>query len=178
MKWFTADLHFNHSHIIPYTDRGFSSVDEMNEVIITRWNEKVKKGDMVYVLGDFGFMRKKEETTSFLKKLKGRKILIIGNHDDRRVLGAEGWDWVGPYKKLKEEGREIILFHYPIRSWEGRGHGAIHLHGHTHNSIELAEGRMDVGVDANKMTPFSLQDIFTELDARERRYAQMVEVGK
>jgi calcineurin-like phosphoesterase family protein len=36
------------------------------------------------------------------------------------------------YKEIIDENRRLILFHYPIWSWNGMHYGAIHLHGHIH----------------------------------------------
>ena len=48
----SSDTHFNHQRGFVYEPRGFSSVEEINEEIIRRWNEKVGKSDMVFHLGD------------------------------------------------------------------------------------------------------------------------------
>jgi len=46
--WFTADTHFNHRRLIEINRPQFCSVEEMNETMIERWNERVEKGDRVY----------------------------------------------------------------------------------------------------------------------------------
>ena len=53
--FFTSDHHFGHAKIIEYCKRPFSSVEEMNQVMIDRWNEVVGPDDHVYHLGDFAF---------------------------------------------------------------------------------------------------------------------------
>ena len=52
--WITSDTHFCHSKPFLYEPRGFSSVEDMNEEIVKRWNEVVPKGwgAIVYHLGD------------------------------------------------------------------------------------------------------------------------------
>lgn len=55
--FYIADTHFNHSNIIGFDNRPFSSVEEMNETLIHNWNSVVKHGDQVYILGDFCWSR-------------------------------------------------------------------------------------------------------------------------
>ena len=50
--FFTSDLHFGHENAIRFDNRPFKSIEEMDTELIRRWNEKVGKGDLVYVLGD------------------------------------------------------------------------------------------------------------------------------
>jgi hypothetical protein len=71
--FFTADHHFNHKRIIEYSSRPFKDVDEMNEVLIRKWNEKIKPKDTVYHLGDFAFGN------------PGNKIMIL-NRLKRRIV--------------------------------------------------------------------------------------------
>ena len=52
MIFFTSDHHFYHTNIIKYCQRPFQSVEEMNEVMVERWNAVVGKNDTVYYLGD------------------------------------------------------------------------------------------------------------------------------
>ena len=76
--FFIADTHFGDSAIIRYENRPFSSVREMDETMIARWNEAVGQDDIVYVLGDFGADGREREV---LCALHGVKYLVKGNHD-------------------------------------------------------------------------------------------------
>ena len=60
--------------------RGFASVEEMNEYMIKKWNNKVRPQDEIVILGDFS-MGKGVETNELLDRLNGIKFLIEGNHD-------------------------------------------------------------------------------------------------
>ena len=52
----------------------------MNETIIANWNKVVTDEDTIYVLGDF-FMGMLDKIDAILPRLKGKIILIRGNHD-------------------------------------------------------------------------------------------------
>jgi len=54
-QFLTSDLHLGHDNIRKYCSRPFKTLEEMNETIIRRWNERVKKEDFVYHVGDFCF---------------------------------------------------------------------------------------------------------------------------
>lgn len=161
----TSDHHFEHDNIIKYCKRPFANIDEMRETCIQKWNNIVKPTDIVYYLGDFG-KAKPDYLARILNRLNGRKRLIHGNHD-KDVLkhpAIELFETVQVYLELKApvagKHRDIVLFHYPIRSWKGKWKGAYHLHGHSHSKINKLEERIyDVGVDANGFAPVSLEHI-------------------
>ena len=53
MRYYIADLHFYHGAMSDRMDcRGFSSVEEMNEYMIGKWNGKVRENDEVVIIGD------------------------------------------------------------------------------------------------------------------------------
>ena len=79
--YFISDCHFGHKNIIKYCNRPYSSIEEMDEDLINRWNKKVHKNDIIYIVGDL-FYFSIENAKSVLDRLKGRKHLIRGNHDD------------------------------------------------------------------------------------------------
>ena len=78
---FTSDLHFGHENVIRFDGRPFSTVEEMDNELIRRWNEKVAPGDLVYVLGDFIWKSRNDDAAELIRSLHGQIILIKGNHD-------------------------------------------------------------------------------------------------
>ncbi|MBQ8637028.1 MAG: metallophosphoesterase [Clostridia bacterium] len=80
MIYFTSDTHFGHYNIIRLCNRPFADADEMNEYMLYRWNEKVNENDTIYIIGDLFFKCKNPQ--NILSQLKGKKHLIIGNHDN------------------------------------------------------------------------------------------------
>ena len=151
--FFTADQHYNHSNIIRYCDRPFSSTQEMNEELIRRHNEVVGKNDITIHAGDFAWVKTHKEANSIFKQLNGNHIYLKGCHDrwmpkNTRVM----WQ-----KKI--ENNYVVVCHYPMRSWPRNAHGSIMLHGHCHGTIKPFERQWDVGVDNNDYYPISLEEI-------------------
>lgn len=136
MIYFTADLHFGHANVIRFDDRPFKSVEEMDEALIERWNNKVTDEDTVYVLGDISWYND-EKTCSILDRLRGRKILIQGNHDRVHGKMRNFFDEICSYKEIViGENTHVVLCHYPIVFFNRHHYGAYMLYGHVHNSYE------------------------------------------
>lgn len=144
--FFTSDLHFGHEKVIRFDNRPFNTVEEMDEEMIKRWNAKVGKGDIVYVLGDFIWKAATNEAVSIIRRLNGQIILIKGNHDrflhnaaaKKALAGIKDYDDICV---TLEDGttRRCILSHYFIPFYNGHRYQAIHLHGHSHFTEESAE---------------------------------------
>lgn len=81
--WIASDHHHKHkkigdfepSRIIKATELGYDSYEDM---LVENHNNLVKDDDIVLFLGDFSFASPID-----ISRYKGRKILIIGNHDQR-----------------------------------------------------------------------------------------------
>lgn len=134
--YLTSDLHFGHKNIIKYEHRNYETVDEMDKDYIKKWNNKVEENDLIYILGDFSWY-KAEKTMEILKQLKGRKVLIVGNHDEiylnNKDFDRTLFEEICYYKELKINKTKIILFHYPIIDWNGKHNGSLHFYGHVHS---------------------------------------------
>lgn len=164
--FFTSDTHFGHENILIFgKGRPFANIKEHDEAIIEAWNGRVSVGDRVYHLGDFSFAFR-ERTEEILSKLNGQIFLVKGNHD--KGLKSEKFIWMKEYYRLKVKDedtvtgtQEIVLFHYPIESWDKRHYGAWHLHGHCHGNLESPphQPREDVGVDNQGFAPVSYAEI-------------------
>lgn len=191
--WFTADTHFEHFNVLLHHPErakaaGISEEEllmedttvattKYNEWLIKKWNETVDRNDIVYILGDL-CLADRETTEKIIRRLKGRKFLINGNHD-KSCKGLERYfEWKGTMKEAKfrheqfpfiENGETfcIEMQHMPLMAWNRRPRGTVHLHGHVHgvlDDINLKEGelRVDVGLDG-KLANYglvSLEDIY------------------
>jgi calcineurin-like phosphoesterase family protein len=126
--------------------RGFDTVEEMNEYMINRWNSRVRRNDEVVILGDLCISKKAEDTNEILSRLKGKKGLIIGNHDNYladKNFNTNAFQWVESYKELNDNKRKVVLSHYPIMCYNGQYRRAedgtaktYMLYGHVHNTYD------------------------------------------
>lgn len=170
--WFVADTHLDHyttteRNIIIFAKRPFSSIDEMNAVIVNNWNSTVAPNDFVYHLGDFAF----SDHTPWLERLHGIKFLIPGNHDtSKRLKEAVGWQAIeAPIKKIKLDGKVIILCHYAMRTWPQSHRGVLHFYGHSHGNLPGDSQSCDVGVDCWNFKPVDLASIMLRMKSHVQR---------
>lgn len=141
----------------------------MNAAMVAIWNRQVRKGDVVYHLGDVSFGGP-SETFQLLAQLNGDICLISGNHDDKLVDDPylrERFSFIKPYHEENIGGQQIVMCHYPITQWNYAQRGSWHLYGHTHGSIQIHGRAMDVGIDAHpEFRLWSLAEIEQHLNRR------------
>jgi len=174
MTYFTSDQHFGHFNIIRLSRRPFETVEEMNEVMLVKWNDKVRDEDTIYILGDLFFRAATVEP--ILASLKGHKHLIVGNHDGSwmdRVRLADYFESVQTLKEVNVDGCLLTLCHYPMLSYPQARRGYM-IYGHIHNNVgddywPLIQRRprmFNAGVDVNGFEPVTLD----ELVANNRKF--------
>jgi calcineurin-like phosphoesterase family protein len=113
----------------------------MHTYILNRWNSKITNGDTVYILGDIALKGRNDALIAMVAQLKGKKVLIKGNHDDiKDYRYAQLFHEICERKELSEtfEGKsyKLVLDHFPILMWSGQHKGTILLYGHTHATAE------------------------------------------
>lgn len=155
-RYFTSDTHFSDHRVLNLYHRPFASLAAMDEALIEAWNATCGPDDEIWHLGDFA--RTAEKAAAILPRLNGRKHLVVGNNDPEPQI-AHGWRSVQPYAELDEDGRRLVLCHYPFRSWNGQHRGAINLHGHSHGRLKPLPRQFDVGVDVRGYRPVALADL-------------------
>lgn len=177
-RFFTSDLHIRHD--LPVRLRGFGlpdgSVDHdaYEAVLAEKWDSRVRKDDIVYILGDLA-MNPNKGAFEWIRARKGRKILISGNHDataglhstasraQRDWLSMGIFDSIHDLLQIKVGGRRVLLSHYPYAGEGGRDIEDRHvqfrlrdlgqplLHGHEHKDNVLEEDiphQFHVGLDS------------------------------
>ena len=173
----TSDTHFGHDSIIEHCARPFLHKEEMNEVMIEKWNKKVDPKDTVLHAGDFALRMSQTEIEDLIKRLNGRIHLIMGNHDfskrNKSMGRARGFVEKVMYKEIKVGGMLIVLSHFPFLTWNKSHWGSIHLHGHCHGGLvhkncpacgsDRRVRRMDVGVDPNNFEPLHIDEVMERM---------------
>lgn len=171
--FFTSDQHFSHANIIKYDKRPFETVEEMDEELIKNWNSVVSKKDIVIYAGDLSFDYDLSRVETLVDKLNGNIHAITGNHDRYdNLLKLNRFVTVSDYLEVSikdddliREWQEIMIFHYPILSWNKEHHGAWHLHGHCHQSLcknytdYYKRKVIDIGCNGHNYTPLSYKEI-------------------
>jgi calcineurin-like phosphoesterase family protein len=163
--WFTSDQHFGHAKIIEYCRRPFATVEEMDAELIRRWNVVVHPDDLVIVVGDFSF-RHEDETAAILAHLHGEKLLVLGNHDDRKTktywrrVGFR--DVVDRYCVILEGLGPVLVKHEPVYRVES---AIPQINGHVHEKWKTKSYRttghryLNVGVDQWAFAPVSIDEV-------------------
>ena len=160
MKTFLiSDTHFGHANILTFKNadgtpvRDFSSLEEMNETMVDRWNKVVSPEDKVYHLGDVLFTKKWLDAV--MPRLNGTKVLIKGNHDNLKL---------SQYQQHFKDVRavwvldKLVLSHIPIHP-ESLSRWKANVHGHLHSN-SLADSRyFNVSVEKINYTPVDFEYI-------------------
>ena len=137
-NYYIADLHLRHANVIRLDGRPFPNMEEMESEIIRRWNNRVTPQDTVYILGDFCWQTS-NAWIPILQQLKGRKVLIRGNHDPKHIDGklAKMFDDIKDYKEITDNGRRVCMSHFPIMFYNKSYHSNSYmLCGHVHTTKE------------------------------------------
>ena len=161
--FFIADTHFDDDAIRRYENRPFEDVQAMNRALIDNWNRVVGPEDRVYVLGDFGAPGREAQ---ILAALKGRKILVKGNHDTqsgeyyRRAGFEEVYDLPVLYESF------WLLSHEPL--YVNRNMPYANLFGHVHASPlfrDLSAQHFCLCAERLDYTPITLEEIRARISA-------------
>ena len=147
--------------------------DAYEALLAENWDSRVKKDDLVFVLGDIA-MNPNRGAFGWLDARPGRKVLISGNHDEVHPMHSKAMNvmpkWlrhfesVWPFLRVKFAGQSALLSHFPYTG-EGsrdipdrhveyrlRDEGVPLLHGHTHSTTEIDHGhQLHVGLDSWNM---------------------------
>lgn len=205
--YFISDMHFGDQSVMSkYDKRPFKTLNEMERVMIQRWNKRVSDNDRVYILGDmFHKSVSVEKAESILSQLNGKKYYIIGNHEEtvdqmrnewfEKLIVCRGYSdsiiQLLSYKDtevLKINGWEVILSHYPMlankNTFNSNNKRTIHLYGHVHNSKEEKVVqfsklvRMDSKSNINKNLSVNVGCMMPYMDYTPRTLDELIYIAK
>lgn len=210
--WFIADLHQDHPGIIrhcsatrPYLRPGDldqrgrwasevikqARCDEMNAAQAAVWNATVGNKDTIYIIGDAFWKNHRK----WINELNGKKIMLIGSHDDMPLDALElfkpDWEPLGLEQKQMDAVKTLVqfrevhhslvrricgqwmhLYHWPGATWQGKPHGSWFITGHTHGRYKKAQPGeigggliLDVGWDVFKR-PLNFSELKAEMDKK------------
>lgn len=171
--YYTSDLHLGHKHVL--STRGqFKNIEEHDEFLIERWNRKLTKKDEIWILGDLSY-RSAFPISYYLDRMKGRKHLIIGNHDAYWMKGEElsrYFETVETMRTIRFDKKKVTLCHYPMLEWLGSRYvesgTSFLIHGHIHATKDSGTydyirrclpHAMNASVDINGFEPVSFEEL-------------------
>lgn len=151
MILYTADLHL-FDEAMPYYEQlnnpdgpHWNSAYERDAAIVERWNGKVADDDDVYIVGDVS-LAPRDATIGILSQMHGKKHIILGNHDGgwfrsvaRRGISEAGIvECIDGICRIRDDGKDVVMCHYPIIAWEKQHRGSYLIYGHLHATKEDA----------------------------------------
>lgn len=159
-----GDTHFGHDNILKFTAsdgsklRTFSSTEEMNEVMVENWNRVVKNDDLIIHLGDVYFGEGWKE----IYKLKGRKILLLGNHDNGKCYHLNRvFEKIMLWRVFRE--RDVTLSHMPLHNFS-LFHTKYQIHGHTHKDCLAEENYINCSAEMIDFTPILMDEVLSNIN--------------
>lgn len=133
--WSYSDPHFNDPEMKKY-DR-ISDEEQLKRI-----NEKVGRKDTLICLGDIGDIE-------WMRKVRGYKVLIMGNHDKGKSNYMDVFDEV--YEGALFVAPKILLSHEPIHGVEW----CINIHGHEHDARPVNATHFNVCSNVIDYSPIS-----------------------
>lgn len=176
--FFISDTHFGHANIIKFANRPFANVTEMDEALLSSWNETVGVGDIVYHLGDVYF----DQGWKSFDRVHGTVELIMGNHDHpwdkpimNRVNKIHWWK-----KFVANELNPFVLTHAPLErsqlinyhltsgpktddtKFKDEPANPIYftnVHGHIHDKYSPAGPYLNISVEQTDYKPIHIDEL-------------------
>lgn len=181
----TSDMHMGHDREFVWKVRGYDSVQAMNLAQVQKWNETIEDDDDVYALGDL--MLGDPSNIEFIKQLKGRIHIVLGNHDtaNREKMYRDLPNVVEVAEvgiRLKYKKHHFVLTHYPMLTGnlekESLKQMTLNLYGHTHQLTNFYNDMpfmYHVGVDSHDGIPVLLDDVIEEMYAKVKECKEFLD---
>lgn len=146
-KFYISDTHFGHKSVwekFKNPDgsplRDFQSTEDMDEHMIAQWNSVVGPYDTVYHLGDVVINNK---FLHQIKRLNGKKKLIMGNHD---IFGFQKYIDAGFYEvcSYRVFVDDFVCSHIPLHPDCISTRFVTNVHGHLHGNDIMWERQVQI----------------------------------
>lgn len=154
-----SDTHWSHVNFLKFTDaegnriRPFDSIEEIDEMMVENWNKTVGESDIVYHLGDVYF----GHGYKYLERLKGRKRLILGNHDDGKCPHLQKhFQKITVWRMFPEFN--CLLTHVPV-DVSSLYKVKYNLHGHIHQQSSPTPQHINCCVEMHNYTPKPIEEL-------------------
>jgi calcineurin-like phosphoesterase family protein len=172
---FLGDTHFGHKTLATKY-RKFSSAEEHDEYIVDKWNSVVRKKDTTYLVGDVTM--EKRTGYSILDRLNGYKFVAGGNHDKPQHMPSllEHVNGIFGAKKLKINGKNIMVTHIPVHPFEFDYRLDYNIHGHLHGEIIMIEKEILYNVPISVPDTRYLNTSGEHLDYTPRTFDELLEI--
>ena len=100
----------------------------------------------------------------------GEVHLIIGNHDKHNLKDPNFRKCFVEIKDMldiMDNGRRVIMCHYPMIEWDGYFRGSYLVYGHIHNNVsnyaykcmKELDNALNAGIDINQFMPVTLDEL-------------------
>jgi len=180
--WFTSDTHFGHQRTLELSRRPFSTIAEMNNALVSRWNHNVAVEDTVYHLGDFG-------KPEFMHRLQGARIFLLpGNYDTPETIETllQQDTRIRIWGNVNGERAKSILMKSPVDSGlpeylylvhepeNAASSNVFYLYGHIHQLQMVKRNGLNVGVDCHQFHPIDFNVVKFYYDAITQHYDKNV----
>lgn len=154
-----SDTHFGHDNMMRFLRedgtpvRPFPDRQTVDDMMVERWNSTVNDDDIVYHLGDVYF----GHGHTVLGRLKGRKRLILGNHDNGKSEHIQRhFQKVLMWRMFPEYN--CLLTHVPVHESSMHKVG-YNLHGHIHQQPSPGPRYVNCCVEVQDYTPRLITDL-------------------
>lgn len=169
---YIADTHLYYADSLSWRSM---SLDEYANDLVINYNSSVTDDTVVRWVGDIGEYC--QQTIDVLKALRGRKILVMGNHD-------ELWPR-SELEKLFEDvcirlhSKNVFVQHIPVSGLETDSCYVIHGHHHEYDSLLMSSmrssylrdrTRYNCAADLNGNRPCTLRQLMINKETLREKY--------
>ena len=139
--WFYSDPHFSDDE-----SKTLRSNYPGDQAQVDSINKYVGKYDTIVILGDIG-------DPTWLGKIKGYKVLVLGNHDRGASIYKPYVDEI--YEGTLTISDKILLSHEPVADYFH-----LNIHGHTHHlPLQIDQWHINCCAELIDYKPICLKDI-------------------